>query len=67
MNTKFYRTKYNAQIAGVCNGLAEHFDRDVSLVRIAFALSVLLFGNGIILYLVLWVVLPEKHFPTETM
>lgn len=67
MSKKFYRTKYNAQVAGVCNGLAEYFNWDVSMVRLVFILAVLFFGNGLLLYLILWVIFPVKYFPNDTM
>ena len=51
--------------AGVCNGLAAHFNVDVTLVRIAFILLSLLWGVGIILYLALAIILPTATTPAE--
>ena len=49
-------------VAGVCSGLAEYFDIDVTLVRLVFV--VLLFtGVGILAYLVLWLVMPPPGVP----
>ena len=44
-------------IAGVCGGLAEHLDLDPLLIRLLFVLIALTPG-GILLYLVLWVLMP---------
>ncbi len=49
----------NGIIAGVCNGLAQRFRVNVTLVRIAWTLSVLLAGIGIGVYLILALSLPR--------
>lgn len=57
---RLFRTKYNRVLAGVANGLAVYLNADVSLVRILFLLTTFFFaGFGLILYLVLWIALPE--------
>lgn len=49
-------------IAGVCGGLAEYFDFDPVLVRIAYAFLTLFTAFcGLIFYIVLWIVMPEKR------
>lgn len=60
MQKKLYRSEHNRQVAGVAGGLAEYFDVDVTLVRIAFAVTALLGGPGFMIYVVLWVVMPEE-------
>ena len=60
MEKKLYRSETNKQIAGVCAGLAEYFDVDVTLVRIAFLVMMLMGGPGFLLYVVLWFVIPEE-------
>jgi len=57
---RLYRSETNRQIAGVCGGIAEYFGIDVSLVRLAFLLATVLGGPGIMLYIVMWVVVPEE-------
>ena len=59
-NKKMYRNKQDSMIAGVCSGLAEHLNMDVSTVRILTVLIVLFTGVGIIPYIVLAIILPEK-------
>ena len=53
------RSQSNRRIAGVCGGIAEYFDIDPTLVRIAFVVAALLGGPGLLLYVVLWIVLPK--------
>lgn len=58
---KLYRSTTDVMIGGVCAGIAEYFDIDVSLVRIvAAALLIAGWGSPVIVYLILWAVLPEK-------
>jgi phage shock protein C len=46
-------------IAGVAGGIAQHFGLDPTLVRVAWALTLLFGGLGALAYLVLWIVLPK--------
>lgn len=49
-------------IAGVCGGLAEYFEFDPVLVRIAYAFLTLFTAfSGLIFYFVLWLVMPERN------
>ncbi len=47
-------------IAGVCAGLAEYFDHDPTLWRLAFALFLVLTGfmPGVLLYILAWIIVP---------
>jgi phage shock protein PspC (stress-responsive transcriptional regulator) len=57
---KLYRSGIQRKIAGVAGGLAEHFNIDPVIVRIAFVLAVFAGGGGLIAYIVLWIVIPEQ-------
>lgn len=57
--TKIYRSRYQRVIVGVCGGIAEYFNVDVTLVRLIFLLAAATGGTGILMYLILAVVLPE--------
>lgn len=57
---RLYRSQTNRQVAGVCGGLADYFNVDPTLVRIIFLLLFFGMGNGFILYVVLWMVIPEE-------
>jgi len=52
------RSTSDAQIAGVCSGLANYFNVDPTLVRLLFIVLALAGGPGILLYVILWVVMP---------
>jgi phage shock protein PspC (stress-responsive transcriptional regulator) len=56
----WYRSSSDRMISGVCGGLAEEFGLPPAVVRLGFVLLTLFsFGTGLLLYLVLWVVMPE--------
>ena len=49
-------------LAGVCAGIAEYLDFDITLVRIAYAfLTLFTCFSGIIFYIVLMIVMPERN------
>jgi len=58
---KILRSIDDYMLAGVCGGLADYFDIDSSLVRIIFVLLILCGGGGILIYFVLWLVIPKKE------
>jgi phage shock protein PspC (stress-responsive transcriptional regulator) len=59
---KLYKTKKGAMIGGVLQGFAEVYELDPSLVRIVYVLLTLfIIGSPIILYLILYLVLPNKE------
>ena len=60
MQKKLYRSKSNKMIAGVCGGLAEYLNIDVSIVRIIWALITFTPGIGLLLYIICALVIPEK-------
>jgi phage shock protein C len=53
------RPKEGRVVAGVCAGIADRFGWDRSLVRFIFVVSFLLPGPQILIYLVLWLLIPE--------
>ena len=55
-----YRSKTDRMIAGVCGGLAKRFSTNATWLRLAFVLLTLLGGAGFLLYLFLWVIMPEE-------
>ena len=57
---KIYRSRANVVIAGVCAGLADYFEIDETLVRIIFVLLAIGGGSGVLIYFILWLVIPEK-------
>ena len=57
---KLYRSKTNRQVAGVCGGLAEHFNLDATLIRILFVVLAVLGGSGVVLYVAMWIIVPKE-------
>jgi phage shock protein PspC (stress-responsive transcriptional regulator) len=62
MAKKLYRSTLDKMIGGVAGGLAEYFDIDATLVRVLFVVVVFLGGGGIIAYIILWIVVPQKPY-----
>ena len=61
MRKKLYLNKKDAKISGVCAGIADHFDVDVTLIRVLWISSVLMMGFGILPYIILALVVPTKE------
>ena len=58
---KLMRSTDDRLIFGVCGGLGEYFGIDPTVVRVVWVVASLLFGmgiTGIILYLILWLLIP---------
>lgn len=57
------RRSSNQMIAGVCAGIAEYFNTDPTLVRVAYVLlSILSVGfPGLLVYIILWLVMPPAE------
>lgn len=50
----------HGMIAGVCAGIANYFGIDPTIVRVLYVLMVLFAGFGILLYVILWIVIPKQ-------
>ena len=57
---RLYRSETDRKIAGVCGGLAEYFNIDPVIVRIIFVLLVSVYGLGLSLYIIFWILVPNK-------
>ncbi|MFC2084328.1 PspC domain-containing protein [Bacteroidota bacterium] len=66
MNNRLYRSRKNRVIGGVAGGLAEYIKIDPVLVRIIFIAIILIKGVGVILYVILWIVIPEEEVQYTT-
>ena len=62
MEKKLYRVAQGKQLCGVCTGLAQYFDMDVTIVRLC-AVLLTLFGPGILVYIICALVIPEEPAP----
>lgn len=59
---RLYRSKHDRFICGVCGGLAEYFDVDPSLVRIAVIVFTVVYGSGLLAYLIAAFVIPSNPY-----
>jgi phage shock protein C len=62
---RLYRSRDERMIAGVCGGLGEYLNTDPTVIRILFFVIILIsFGAGLVLYLAMWLIVPEEPFST---
>jgi phage shock protein PspC (stress-responsive transcriptional regulator) len=62
---RLYKIHEGAMFAGVCNGLAAYFGVDPTIVRLVFVLCTLLWGFGLLAYLILVFILPSPQTPAD--
>ncbi len=63
------RSTTDRQIAGVCGGLAEYFEVDVTAVRLVFVIASIFCGiiiGGVIAYLLAWLIIPSASTPATS-
>jgi len=57
-----YRSRKDRVFGGVAGGIARSLNADPAIVRLIFALMIIVGGGGILLYLILWIAIPEEPF-----
>ena len=57
---KLYRSQVDKIIAGVAGGLAQYFEVDPMIVRLLFILITVIGGSGVLVYIILWMLLPRN-------
>jgi len=60
---RFYLSQTDKKLGGVCGGLADYFDVDPLLVRIAFVILFFGYGSGLLIYILLWLLAPKSPMP----
>jgi phage shock protein C len=55
------RSRTDRMVGGVCGGLGTHTDLPAWAWRVMFCLTTLYFGAGLLIYLLLWLFLPQEH------
>jgi len=60
MNKKLYRIKEGKMLCGVCTGLAEYFDLDVTIVRLVGVIAAFCGGCGLLAYLIAAIIIPAR-------
>jgi phage shock protein C len=56
---KLYRSRNERMVAGVCGGLAEYLNVDATLIRVIFLLLAVFGGSGLVIYLAMWILVPD--------
>lgn len=64
-NGKLVRNLNDKVLGGVCSGLANYFNVDPVLIRILMALGFFFYGTTVLLYVLLWIILPAAY-PVNT-
>jgi phage shock protein C len=59
-SNQLYRSDSDRYLGGVCGGIAAYFNLDATLIRLFFIAIILLGGSGVLIYLILWVIIPSE-------
>ncbi len=65
VHRKIFRHPEDRILGGVCGGLGIYFDINPNWIRLGFVLSVVLFGAGTLLYILLWILVPLAQTSSE--
>ncbi len=57
---RLYRSEEGSKIFGVCEGIAEYFDIDPTIIRIIWLILVFVYGTGVLMYLICALCMPKK-------
>lgn len=60
MTKRLYRSRLERKVGGVCGGIAEYFDVDPTIVRLAWLIAVFCAGGGLFAYLIAMIVIPNE-------
>lgn len=60
MKKRLYKIEEGKMLDGVCGGIAEYFDVDPTLIRLAWVLFSACAGGGIIAYIIAAIIIPRK-------
>jgi phage shock protein C len=66
MNKRFSRSRSDRMLGGVCGGLADFLNIDSIWVRLFFILLVVGDGIGVLIYVILWIILPNSDNPDSS-
>lgn len=60
MNKKLYKMGEGKMLDGVCGGIANYFDVDPTVIRLAWVLFCAMGGSGIIAYIICAIIMPRE-------
>ncbi|MES2690050.1 MAG: PspC domain-containing protein [Bacteroidota bacterium] len=58
-NKRLFRNEDEKMLGGVCAGAADYFGIDAVWIRLAFLVALFFYGSGILLYIILWAIIPK--------
>jgi phage shock protein C len=58
---RLFRSDDERIIGGVCGGIAKHVNTDPTIIRLIWVVGTLVWGFGILAYLLAWIIIPEKN------
>lgn len=61
MKKKLYKSISDKKLCGVCGGVAEYFELDPTLIRLAWVAFTILGGSGILAYIIAAIVMPTEN------
>lgn len=61
MGKRLYRIEKGKMVSGVCGGIAEYFNIDPTLVRLAWVIFTAFAGSGILAYIIASIVIPSEY------
>ena len=59
------RSRTERWLGGVCGGIGNYFNTDPTVIRIIFVLAALILGGGVLIYLILWLIIPLESEAVE--
>lgn len=59
-NKKLYRVNEGKMISGVCMGISEYLDIDVTLIRLLWVILSCVYGSGLLIYILTTIIMPIK-------
>ena len=62
MKDKLYRSRRIRVFGGIAGGMSQYFNLDPIIIRVIFVVVTIMHGVGLILYIILWIVIPEEPF-----
>ena len=59
-NKKLYKVNEGKMLCGVCMGLSEYFEIDVTLIRLLWVILSCVYGSGVLIYILAVIIMPIK-------
>jgi len=59
------RSRTERWLGGVCGGIGNYFNLDPTIIRVVFVLAALILGGGLLIYIILWLIIPQEAETTD--